>query len=103
MIPAPIEQGASADRRWGAVDIAACRRYVLDRQTAEGAFCFYGHSRWGKTEPVWGVGFPALVRQYVESCQSAAGGFGRMPHAIPRLTDTRLAVEVLSLLSRAVE
>jgi hypothetical protein len=44
---------------------------------------------------------PALVRQYVASCQTSRGGFARVPGAVPRLDDTLCALEVLSMLSDA--
>ncbi len=33
------------------IDVAACRRYVLDRQTPSGGFCFYRYGPWGVEEP----------------------------------------------------
>ena len=44
---------------------------------------------------------PALIRGYVRACQTDAGGFGRVPRAIPRLDDSLRALECLSLLADA--
>jgi len=40
----------------------------------------------------------ARIRDFVVACQSSAGGFGRVPGAIPRLDDTLRAVEILCML-----
>jgi len=42
---------------------------------------------------------PQLIRQYVVSCQSSLGGFGRVPGAISRLEDSLRALQVLLLLA----
>jgi hypothetical protein len=44
---------------------------------------------------------PALIRDYVASCQTQRGGFGRVPGAVPRLDDSLRALEVLSMLGQA--
>lgn len=46
-------------------------------------------------------GDPALIRGYVARCQTASGGFGRAPGAIPRLDDTLRALEILAILGLA--
>jgi hypothetical protein len=43
--------------------------------------------------------YPAAIRKYVVSCQTFVGGFGRAPGAIPRLTDSLCAMEILSMLA----
>jgi hypothetical protein len=42
---------------------------------------------------------PVLIREYVASCQTARGGFGRVPGAIPLLDDTLRALEILAMLA----
>jgi hypothetical protein len=42
--------------------------------------------------------YPLLVRNYIASCQTSVGGFGRAPGAIARLDDTRRALAALSAL-----
>jgi hypothetical protein len=44
---------------------------------------------------------PAVVQDYVESCQTRRGGFGRVPGAVPRLDDSLRALEVLCMLAQA--
>jgi hypothetical protein len=44
---------------------------------------------------------PAVVQDYVASCQTRRGGFGRVPGAVPRLDDSLRALEVLSMLAQA--
>jgi hypothetical protein len=44
---------------------------------------------------------PALIKSYVKSCQTASGGFGRVPGAIPRLDDSLRALEILAMLTRS--
>lgn len=44
--------------------------------------------------------YPARIRQYVASCQTSLGGFGRAPRAIAELAETRRALEVLSALEQ---
>lgn len=34
-----------------AIDVEACYRYTLGRQTRQGGFCFYTHAEWGVEEP----------------------------------------------------
>jgi hypothetical protein len=41
----------------------------------------------------------ATIRNYITSCQTITGGFGRTPGAISTLEDTWLALEVLQNLS----
>jgi hypothetical protein len=40
-----------AESPWSAIDIDACYRYILSRQTRQGGFCFYTHPEWGVEEP----------------------------------------------------
>lgn len=39
---------------------------------------------------------PSVIRGYAASCQTALGGFGRVPGAIPGLVESQCALEVLS-------
>jgi hypothetical protein len=41
----------------------------------------------------------ARMREFVASCQTASGGFGRAPGAVPRLDDTLHALEILVILA----
>jgi hypothetical protein len=42
---------------------------------------------------------PARMREFVASCQTASGGFGRAPGAVPRLDDTLHALQILVMLA----
>lgn len=75
------------------IDVAACRRYVLDRQTPAGGFCFYRYGPWGVEEPnvvdtgsaiaslaLLGCAVPRLnqVVTWLQSLQDHAGGYASL-------------------------
>lgn len=41
---------------------------------------------------------PQRIHDYLVACQSAVGGFGRVPEAIPRLDDTLRAIKIAKML-----
>lgn len=50
--PAPrAGSAAGPGERWRDIDVQACVRYTLERQTTDGGFCFYTYHPWGVEEP----------------------------------------------------
>ena len=68
------------------IAVEACYRYVLSRQTREGAFCFFLYHPWGVEEPNAGDSYAALAIlkmlarpvPHAEKC-----GSGSLPSRIP--------------------
>jgi hypothetical protein len=99
---------ASARPRWDGIDVDACYRYVLGRQTVDGGFCFYVYHDWGVEEPnapdtyaaVASLGLlerpvprHAHVADWLKAQQDPRGGYPTLTIASATLTALRLLGE----------
>jgi hypothetical protein len=90
------------------IDIDACYRYILGRQTVDGGFCFYVYHAWGVEEPnapdtyaaVASLGLlhrpvprRAAVTDWLKAQQDSRGGYPTLTIAHATLTALRLLGE----------